>query len=764
MILEKQKEAIVLESGQAQDSIGMSLDLDSAQILMQMLSKNLYSDPIGSTIRECASNALDSHRRAGVEEPIVVSFERNDQNNFEFSVEDFGIGLDADDVKNIISKYGKSTKRDSATELGMMGLGFKAPLAYSSSFYFVCRKDGIERKYMMYEGEDVNTIDLLYELPTEERNGVKIIVPVSYKDAYSFQTKIKEQLAYFENVYFNSYDINNDFFIFRSKTFQFSELAQDDYLHICLDNVYYPIDFNKLGISPIRIPIGIRFSLSDGIFPIPNREALKYTEETKDKILEKIKVIANHFVQKYNDSISEELCDLKSAFDFYSTDDRYVSVSEKGFNIFPLLKFSTVKIEEPKMKGVQHLNLKNLYQRRHEFFDEYQIKYSLQNTTFRDNNKRSWKLSVDINKIHRGKCYLYEGVIGGVMKDYLRSIHTSSEEVSFIKRVYHRTLFGDKAKSNGYYHLLNLHLVPKSKWRSVIKEYQDLQDAQFSHLERVEDIVIPKSFLDSRKKKKGISSSKIVVDGKVKLKLEGEVIGKIATDLQVYAHEKHCKFVPIKWKVADIPKMKCLIIYADHEDSSKLDRIYQITKKQQIKLVTFSKREIANLSKMEIHNLISYDEFMEGKSKPFKRVATAYLIHCLRQKFTSVFEESKVLESVSLSLATKVQTLSMYRNKYYQQFSFFDKQTHESFLHVAETNKLFDMEIYDVYLEVKTILESFYFIEPLLKRVFIGNKQDTIKCMIDLCKYHKMKVNLENYTLRLTEETVTEEQIQELIN
>lgn len=121
MILEKQKEANILSDGQSQESIGMSLDLDSAQILMQMLSKNLYSDDIGSAIRECASNALDSHRRAGVDEPIIVSFKASSYNNYEFCVEDFGIGLDAEDVKNIISKYGKSTKRDSATELGMMG-------------------------------------------------------------------------------------------------------------------------------------------------------------------------------------------------------------------------------------------------------------------------------------------------------------------------------------------------------------------------------------------------------------------------------------------------------------------------------------------------------------------------------------------------------------------------------------------------------------------------------------------------------------------
>jgi HSP90 family molecular chaperone len=122
MILEKQKEASILQKGQSNDSIGMSLDMESANVLMQMLSKNLYSDAIGSTIRECTSNALDSHRRIGDNEtPIIVGLKTNEQGNYEFTVEDFGTGLDDDDVKNIISKYGKSTKRNSNNELGMMG-------------------------------------------------------------------------------------------------------------------------------------------------------------------------------------------------------------------------------------------------------------------------------------------------------------------------------------------------------------------------------------------------------------------------------------------------------------------------------------------------------------------------------------------------------------------------------------------------------------------------------------------------------------------
>ena len=124
MILEKQKESLVLEEGTSQETIGMSLDLESANVLMQMFSKNLYSDTIGSTIRECASNALDSHRRAGVTDPIIVSLlQAEGSYNFEFTVEDFGTGLDDKDVANIISKYGKSTKREKKNELGMMGLG-----------------------------------------------------------------------------------------------------------------------------------------------------------------------------------------------------------------------------------------------------------------------------------------------------------------------------------------------------------------------------------------------------------------------------------------------------------------------------------------------------------------------------------------------------------------------------------------------------------------------------------------------------------------
>lgn len=121
MILEKQKEAMILIEGEVKSTIKSKLDIESADFLMRMMSKGFYSDAIGSTIRETASNALDSHRKSGSTDPIIVSLKFNPQGNIEFSVDDFGTGIDEEIVKNVISLYGKSTKRDDANAIGAMG-------------------------------------------------------------------------------------------------------------------------------------------------------------------------------------------------------------------------------------------------------------------------------------------------------------------------------------------------------------------------------------------------------------------------------------------------------------------------------------------------------------------------------------------------------------------------------------------------------------------------------------------------------------------
>ena len=749
MILEKQKEAIVLTEGEnVEESIGMSLDLDSAQILMQMLSKNLYSDPVGSTIRETVSNSLDSHRRAGVDDPVLVRLGFNSNNDYEFSTEDFGVGLDDEDVKNIISKYGKSTKRLSNDELGCFGLGFKSPLAYSSSFYFVCRKNGVERKYMMYEGEDVNTIDLLYEMPTAERNGVKIIVPVRWEDRETFYNKIKEQLAYFENVYFDvsvgARVIDNSFKIYRGEHFQYSELVKDEHLHICLDNVYYPIDFGKLGISALEFPVGLRFGLEDGIFPTPNREAIRYTQEVKEKILSKLKLVADFFIEKYNNQITN--CDS-----FFKVKEHYKGVKEVELiegvklKVGYLTVFSDKLIKEPTLKGVNYLNLKKLVDKSDDILKEYQVTNILQRGKIKESC--NWEKIVSLSNVSPNRTYFHKDKISEVKKAYLRSLVQNNWDIyRFIRKSFKFSLFGTfYNRQKGYHWLLNLGNVPRQHWREAIIEFQNIEKSIVETWMNVDDIVVPQHFIYQHKKNRISPSTKAVR----RQKMKGDIIVKLAVPLERFVDGKSCKFVPDTWRLGDIPNMKALIVYGHHDDQFLLDKLYAISlNNQKIKIISLSTTEIKNLKEMEFQNVISYEEFMKGKNKPFKRLVTAHVINKLIEDNGYVFRRKELLKNVNVTLHDKLELLEQYKNNNYRQAS---KEIYNAMLEVASNERLFDYSIYSLYLEIKNTLDKLYFLNTYLGMVNRFNyNQMTIqfpetRMLGELFKYHKYKVNLDHY-------------------
>jgi len=764
MILEKQTESNVLTEGQSQESIGMSLDLDSAQILMQMLSKNLYSDDIGSAIRECASNALDSHRRAGVDTPIVVSFKSSTEYNYEFCVEDFGIGLDADDVRNIISKYGKSTKRNSNTELGMMGLGFKAPLAYSSSFYFVCRKDGMERKYMMYEGEDANTIDLLYEKETTERNGVKIIIPVKYSDKWQFHKKIKEQLCYFESVYFDvpeDSSITNEFIISRHQHFQFSEMSTDDNLHICLDNVYYPLDFEKLGIDRIDFPIGLRFSLSDGLYPTPNRESLRYTQEAKKIIMDKLSQVGDWYVELYNNSTNEG-SDLKSMINYLEKSGHMIEIANGKYRkIDPFIKYSTLKPTIPVLEGVNILDFPSLYKtyKQNMLVDSFPSQFSLRYKKMQNTDKHyvyGYNLENVCNR--QANVWVYTNKVPQIKKDYLRA--TCKENVyNFIVRRGKPMELGVAAKYtlSTYYHLLGLGKLPKDKWRAAIKEYQHIISLIEENFTDLDALVVPQHFIDSKKKAKvirtGISSNK-------RLKLQGEIVCKKGVDLMRWNDGRKCKFDSQLYKLEDLHKNKGIKVYAKHEDFLKLDALYGIIGKQKMEVITFSDRELKIVEQLDIHNLISYDKFMEGKTAPFKRIITSTLINDLMVKYRSVFDRIDIIGYVSSDLSKKLRALSDYRTTNYVSAN---DELKKAMLEVAEENNLFDQNIYPEYLEMIELFHKLPFLQPLCGRAGYYQQEDPmVNVMTDLFKYYKHRVNLKHYNIRINEEVLTEETIDQL--
>ena len=742
MRLENQKQSNVLATGPANKSIGMSLDLDSAQVLMQMLSKNLYSDAIGSTVRECASNALDSHRRAGVNKPILVSLVRNNSNNYEFSVEDFGIGLDADDVEKIISKYGKSTKRDSDTELGMMGLGFKAPLAYASSFYFTCRKDGVERKYMMYEGEDTNTIDLIYEKPTTEGNGVKVIIPIKWGDRYDFVNKIREQLAYFEHVYFNVDDIDNNFVIHRSNLFQFSELSSDNYLHVCLDDVYYPLDFKKLGIDKIEIPVGLRLSLTDGVFPTPNREALRYTPEAKKAIIDKIVRFANIMTQRYNQSVTVD-SNVYAVLKYYTNNSRYINMFGKQFDYNQIAPFATATIATPKIPGVDTLELHTL--QGYAFgalLKNYRRSYKYENgRMYEIKNDDSWSSRVDWDEPKK-RHYLLNGDMRGNKKAYLRELaenHTASC-VYFIKeKAKHKqmTLNG----SQGYKELLKLNNYPKDQWRAVIKEWKQIESLLLAHVIDADAIEVPQDWLDARKNNK-VAKMKATKAAKG-AKLEGDFNCKKAESLLRYNDGRNCKFVAGRLNVQTIEEGNIVYVYTHHDDFMKLDKMYEDTKKMGIEYITLSQRELDVIedSGETVDNLVSYDDFVKGHEK-FVQIVTAVRIHRFCNKYSDVFDRRSYIKEVYSELVTDLQSLIDYRVLYLYPTKHSSFGDLDDLVKIAEENNLFDDTYYQLQEKVHQLLKTHYYFNTLAKVIsYASTSSEILDCMAQLMTCNGLEVN-----------------------
>ena len=772
MILEKQTEAHILQDGGTQDSVKMSLDLDSAQVLMQMLSKNLYSDAIGSTIRECASNALDSHRRAGVTDPIIVSLKATTQGTYEFAVEDFGIGLDADDVRNIISKYGKSTKRDSNIELGMMGLGFKAPLAYSSSFYFIARKNGMERKYMMYEGDEVNTIDLLYETFTTERNGVKVIVPVKYGwDKTNFIRKIKEQLAYFENVYFDvpNSDIDNSFNIVRHEYFQFSPLNENDRLHICLDNVYYPLDFEKVGIRhSIYCPVALRFSLTDGLFPTPNRESIRYTKEAVDVIKKRLSQAADYFIDKYNETVTEGEDAIAVLKHLRKGTQTVKFFGDRKFELNPFEEFATKKMAVPTIKGIKHLGMDRIKHVMSYLLEEYELKFSLQNRKLYSSNSRwsGFGINYLLDNYKDRKVYVYSDIISGKMKDYMRYQHTSYSGVVYFVKKNKPFKLGTLKRAHlsdydNYIALLQLDKVPKDQWRTYIKEFQlflNMITKTFIDLDKIE---IPQSFLDSRKQKRAfakVNKNGVTVRRK---KLEGEISVKKAVALERTVFNSNSKLVSTTIQMKEAHKIPKLVVYGGTEHADLMDKWFKPFEKTVLFLVC-SKRELTNLEGIDLHNWIKMEKFMEGEHRVFRRVATAYILETFTKEYVDVFKREGHMDLISTDISEKMKLIHDYvkKNNLYS-----DSALYEAIIEIAQKKNLLDQTIYPTYLHLKSLFEKLPFLKSMFSSMpMYASKNGIIEATRDLFKYYKQRIDWKHYNIQLNEDKIGTPMTEEVLN
>jgi len=327
----------------------MKLSDDASSMVFQLFTKNVYSNPIGTVVREITSNCFDSHVEAGVNAPVVIRKSKDSEGNIHVSFIDFGVGMCPDRIYDIYGTYFESTKRVDNTQIGGFGIGGKTPLAYKrstgmgegeydNSFYIITKFDGMEYTYLIYEGAESPIISELHKQKTKEHNGTEVRIPVLEKDVETFQKEMLKQLYYFENVVFEGfeyehsynkdengnpemvYPMSNDYQIIRGKSFLFRGDKYNSNMHICLGRVAYPIDFGTLGLesSDYRLPIALKLEVGD-IGVTVSRESLDYSESTikllKKKLEESKQEIVELIGKQYkNIKTLEEYFQVKNDF------------------------------------------------------------------------------------------------------------------------------------------------------------------------------------------------------------------------------------------------------------------------------------------------------------------------------------------------------------------------------------------------------------------------------------------------------------------
>lgn len=700
MILEESRQNEIL--GIDQDTtINMTVDSTNMKKLMMVLSENLYSDGIGSLIREYTTNALDAQREAKVDGPIHVNLVKKD-GKFVFSVQDFGMGLSPDRIENTFSKYLASTKEASNDQLGYYGLGSKSALAYRDSFTVVSVYEGVEYKYLMFRGEEGTQLSLMDMNDTDAHNGVTIEVILKEEDDYEiFLEKMKRQLAYFEGVFFNTEydDISNDFKIIKNADWKYSELNQDKYLHMSLDNVYYPIDFEKLGIDPIAIPMALNLSLRDGLVPTPNREQILYSPQTKALILSKIKVLAEFLVNKWN-SVAPEAIDLFDAEQLYNSHGTITLWEDENEPNMSLRKKITLKLDKKlekfsalpmvhvSMPLYPHLPLKRIIENKGGLFRGFYVSAQIRN------DKYTTKTDYDnVSISHTGlRLLLNPGEdLSKTQIEFLKWKYRY-KTIDIIRRG--KTMRLGKMTSynsstDNFYGLLQLRNKPKDIWRVIINEYCSLIKSYTDTWLTVTNAEPTPEFLQWRKDNRQQGNRRNILKTEVTV-----AIGRPKEMHDSYNNPVYDKHV---YKIEELGKFKSnqagLYIFTTEDRVGELHYLYQIgdlmnrTAKHRykssngkfgtstfsydrIRVATFSERNYKKVKDLKIDNWINLDNLFNERNRVIADFLSTYIV----KEFKALSQVSRAIDKKGfIYLLDRNMGINLKSIKEYDEYSWRDK-------------------------------------------------------------------------------------------
>ena len=268
------------------------------------------------------------------------------------------------------------------------------------------------------------------------------------------------------------------------------------------------------------------------------------------------------------------------------------------------------------------------------------------------------------------------------------------------------------------------------QWDQIIEEFKFIQSLYISKCIDVDNIQIPKEWLDARKAKR---ANKTYTQRAKRVK--GEFSCKIAKVSYRYTR-KNATFVPHTINLEKISQHRGLIIYDVVDNSSKLDDLFY-TIDSEHKLIIVSAREFEKLEKLDIHNLMSYDKFMSGESKVWKRMATGYLINKLCAREACLFPSRiAMFKGIVPDVYERMRNLVTYPD--FRVNSFLEAMGEK-----AEKDNNFDQDIYNDYIYMKDFIAKYPFVNTLATSYTTNS--GLVHVLRDMFKFYKVRMSFNNY-------------------
>ena len=312
-----------MKLAQAPQDVQVGGDFETSQFavgdinfIVDMFADKVYTKKERAVIRELACNAHDSHVMAGTTD---VPFDVHLPTQLEswFSIRDYGTGLSDEDVRNVFSGIGISTKRDSNEVIGCFGIGSLSPFAVSDSFTVTSYYNGTKNVYNCYRDENrTPVVALLTSCDTDEPQGLEIHVPFGGENYGKWETEARNVFRHWSGTTANinsdwvNKELSERYYTVETERYGFS--GHYGTMYAVMGNIAYEIDYDLLPSDFSGWNGYVKFELGDLSFDTA-RENLEVTDGNKAAIKDRLETIQQDIVSDIHDLILSQPTDWDRA-------------------------------------------------------------------------------------------------------------------------------------------------------------------------------------------------------------------------------------------------------------------------------------------------------------------------------------------------------------------------------------------------------------------------------------------------------------------